>query len=244
MSNLLRSIATTLALAALTIAPPASSLLAQGVRSELRGIVVVGDSVRVPNASVTLNPVGSSARTDAQGRFSFSVAPGTYQLVVRSVGFPPDSSEVVVSTAGIVNVVINLQPPLLERISVSAVRSGLPRVADRERRGLGAVMYADEILQSPLLRTADLIHFSPRFLIGNRTNKRYREMVYVDGRPIRDSSDIPDKRDIAAIEAHRGYIGMRETDLWVPRSENPVSSARIVLIWTLQYMARSEEQNP
>lgn len=74
-------------------------------------------------------------------------------------------------------------------------------------------MHADEIAQSTLYSTADLLHFSPRFLLGNRTNIRYREMVYVDGRPIRDSSDIPDKRDIAAIEAHRGYSFIRETDL-------------------------------
>ncbi len=82
----------------------------------------------------------------------------------------------------------------------------------------------------------------PNASITLNLNARYREMVYVDGRPIRDSSAIPDNRDIAAIEAHRGYMFIRETDLWIPYSENPMSSARIVLIWTLQYMVREQER--
>ncbi len=205
----------------------------------VRGSVVAADSSPVQGASVTLSPGGRTVRTDAAGSFVFGgLAPQAYVLEARLVGAAPSSSPVIVRAGQTEVVTIRLQAVQLRTVTVRAVRSALARVADRERRGMGAVMYADEIERLPLYNTADVLQFSPRFALGTRA-----QFVYVDGRPIRDIRDMPHKRDIAAIEAQRGYAGIREPDLWIPSNHGLTWGGTIVMIWTVQYMARAQQRS-
>ena len=206
----------------------------------LRGTVIAADSSYVSGASVTLSPGGRTVRTDAVGSFVFGgLAPQAYVVEVRAVGAMPDTTGIVLGAGQTQVVTIRLQAVRLRTVTVNAVRSALTRVADREQRGMGAVMYADEIPRIPLYDTFDLLQFSPRFALGNRAI-----FVYVDGRPIRDiRRDLPHRRDIAAIEAQRGYAGIREPDLWIPSNHGTTWGGTLILIWTVQYMAREQQRS-
>lgn len=120
---------------------------------------------------------------------------------------------------------------------ISARRSDLPFVADREARGLGVVMFAEEIEKFPVYNMQDILQFYSRFSLGQR-----RRVIMVDGRPIRGSWEIPHKLDIAAMEAQRGFLGVNEPDLWLPNGVSRTTGATVLLIWTKPYIEWQRQQ--
>ncbi len=70
------------------------------VGSHSAGSNAPGSHIEVSRASVTASAIGSataSATTDARGRYRVSMlAPGTYLVIVRSVGFEPDSASITI----------------------------------------------------------------------------------------------------------------------------------------------------
>ena len=88
-------------LAAAFSAAGAGRVRAQDVRTTLRGVVVAADAgERVPYAVVVLDPGFSQRFADETGAFAFvGVAPGTYRLLVRQVGFTPFDTTLTVSVA-------------------------------------------------------------------------------------------------------------------------------------------------
>ncbi len=212
---------------------------AQAMRGSITGLVLASDATPVPDVSVILEPGRVEVRSAADGSFTFtSLAAGRYTVIARRVGYRPDSATVTLASGAHVRVVLRPGSQMLEAVTVSALRAGLPRVFERAERGLGAVMYADEIERTPLYNVMDLLDFSPRLKLGV-----YGRIFYVDGRYIRDPRrDLPHKLDVAAIEVHRGYMGLREPELWLPAGRSIASGGAVVLIWTRQYVDRENRR--
>lgn len=208
---------------------------------------VVRDSARaVAGARVTLLPSGLETRSDSTGRFAFAtVLPGDNRLLVSQVGYRPDTSDVVLSSGRSLRVEIQLRPlPQLEAVVVRGYRDRLPRVAERESRGLGAVMYAEEIERRNAFDVRDLIRGAPELGLVAGIGSRRGPLMFVDGvlRRTFDPLLTPRPEDIAAIEVHRGFAGMRDADVWLPPTVNYSTSQRIIFIWTKQYVELDERR--
>ncbi len=235
--------AASLALGTVAASTPARAQVQPGT---LEGVIVTTDSAVSPNTSVLLlRRYATSSATDslttrsgADGRFVLrGVAPGPYTVVVRRPGYTLSVTPVSVAASEVTRVTVQLNVATLESVQISARRDELPFVADREARGLGIVMYAEEIMQLPVYNTTDILQFYPRFSLGQR-----RRIIMVDGRPIRGSWEIPDKRDIAAMEAQRGFLGVNEPELWLPIGTSRTTGATVLLIWTKPYIAWLQRQ--
>lgn len=210
---------------------------------------VVRDSARaVVGARVTLLPSGTETRSDSAGRFAFALAsPGDNKLLVTQVGYRPDTSDVLLSSGRDLRVEIQLRPlPQLETVVVRGYRDRLPRVAERESRGLGAVMYAEEIERRNPFDVIDLIRGAPELgvVAGVGPRRDRGPLMFVDGvlRRTFDPLLTPRPDEIAAIEVHRGFAGMRDADVWMPPSLNYSTSRRIIFIWTKQYVELDERR--
>jgi iron complex outermembrane receptor protein len=78
-------------------------------------------SMPVADASVTVN--GTTYTTNAQGVVDVTMAPGSAQVVVVKEGFSTLTTSVSLDAPGGRDVIVQLQPPLQEEITVSATRS-------------------------------------------------------------------------------------------------------------------------
>ncbi len=228
----------------------ASPLHAQVSPGSVEGVITTADSAVLANTVVLLLrsdlPRDASAnfadsfttRSGANGRFVIrGLTPANYALVVRRPGFAQSVTPVTVTASQATRVSIQLNVATLETVEISARRSELPYVADREARGMGVVMYAEEIEKLPVYNTQDILQFYPRFRLG-----QMRQIIMVDGRPIRGSWEIPHKLDIAAMEAQRGFIGVNEPDLWMPNGVSRSTGATVLLIWTKPYIAWQRQE--
>lgn len=234
-----------LCLALLGLPLVTAPLLAQ----TLRGRVLSADSGAVANAVVMDTLTRRSVRADDSGVFALALGNATTAVLVTSaVGYRPDTLRIALPRADTAELRIRLRavPTLGPRI-ITGWRSQLPRVADREARGLGEVMYAEEIMELGRYNATDVVRFSPRMYLVAGTSP----LMFVDGRIIPnrpwkwDESietrwRMPRTEDIAAIEVHRGFAGMRETDIWWPPNLPYSTSRRIIFIWTKDYVKRQE----
>ena len=234
------------------LALQAAPLNAQVSTGSVEGVITTADSATLANTIVLLLrsdlprdrppnfPDSFTTRTGANGRFVIrGLTPANYSLVVRRPGFAQSVTPVVVTAAQATRVSVQLNVATLETVEISARRSDLPDVAEREARGMGVVIYAEEIEKLPVYSTQDILQFYPRFSLG-----QLRRIIMVDGRPIRGSWEIPHKLDIAAMEAQRGFIGVNEPDLWMPDGVSRSTGATVLLIWTKPYIGwlRQEEE--
>lgn len=236
--------------AATVLALQGALLHAQASPGSVEGVITTADSTVLANTVVLLlrselprdpsvNVADSfTTRSGANGRFVIrGLTPANYSLVVRRPGFAQSITPVTVTASDVTRVSIQLDVATLETVEISARRSDLPFVADREARGLGVVMYAEEIEKLPVYNTQDILQFYPRFRLGQRG-----QIIMVDGRPIRGSWEIPHKLDIAAMEAQRGFIGVNEPDLWLPIGVSRTTGTTVLLIWTKPYIEWQRQQ--
>lgn len=68
--------------------------------AQLRGLVR-SFSGRGISASLSIEPSGSQARTESDGRFSIDIAPGAYQVTIEAPGYQPQTRAVVVEEYGV-----------------------------------------------------------------------------------------------------------------------------------------------
>lgn len=174
-----------------------------------------------------------------------SVSVNDDRLVVTQLGYRPDTTALALSMGRSLRVEIVLERlPQLETIVVRGYRDRLPRVAERESRGLGAVMYAEEIERRNAYDVRDLIRGAPELGLVAGIGSRRGPLMFVDGvlRRTFDPLLTPRPEDIAAIEVHRGFAGMRDADVWLPPTVNYSTSQRIIFIWTKQYVELDERR--
>ena len=191
-------------------------------RSGIDGIVT--DTSLRPLQGATVTILGSSLQvvTGANGRFRItSLAPDSYVLVVRKVGYSPASELAHVPADEPLRVTISLPPSTfsLDTVRVAAVRTSmrLAEFEERRKRGDGQFITAAEIEKHNFLTTADL--FRPLLgvaVIGDKhvVNRRMPAratgacvmQIFLDGvaLPVPTSIDeaLPAPQELAGVEVY------------------------------------------
>jgi hypothetical protein len=88
----------------------------------VRGVVRATTGEAIPYASVALLPAFAARFTDDSGAFLFTgVAPGTYHLVARQVGYTPHDTSIVVEASASVTVAVALEHFVVELSAITVV---------------------------------------------------------------------------------------------------------------------------
>lgn len=211
--------AVVLASAGLPLAGPAQS----GTR--VAGVVVAADGEHVAGAQVRLSGVASPvATTDDDGRFEFFVLgdSGTRPLVVRRIGFRPETLAVRVVTPGDVRLEVRLVRAVqfLTSVLVEADapdrRSISAQIHERQRRsGNGSFVYREDIDKMEVIRASEVLRRVPGVHVGtgggnSHTDVRLRTnacapLFWVDGSPLVGNAFDVDQLTPSSIEAIEVY---------------------------------------
>ncbi len=144
----------------------ASIVVAQAPFSALAGRVVrAGPMTPIAGADVRLAPGPQRVVTDALGAFRFDrVTPGRYFVVVRRLGFVPDSLAFDVPLANGASVIIPLReaPQPLDTVSVTGrdellARGKLAGFYERKKFGIGRFLEEKDIEKMLTRRLADIL---------------------------------------------------------------------------------------
>ncbi len=104
-------------------------LIANATPDDSNGVVkgtvqesLEGQSVPVPFANVFLAGTSIGGSTDFDGHFEFSASPGTYQLIVSSLGYVADTIEIIVTAGSTIETAIEVSPDaqILEMVQIEA----------------------------------------------------------------------------------------------------------------------------
>jgi hypothetical protein len=208
---------------------------------------------------VTLVPGTAFTRTDRDGRFRVGgVEWSTYELRLRHLGYSPssvivevDSSEVPVGTLRLERVAHQLAAV---EVTADALEARLAPVIDRQRRGYGSVLYAEDIARKGYADTRDILKDPSilRRLLGTRldgtqprgSRRECKAHIYVDGKAwnargrlvsgqelLNDLAFWVRVEDIEAIEAHNSIQGIRDA-AYFESGTALAKCARVVLVWT------------
>ncbi len=206
---------------------------------------VVRDVTRRPvtDATVEIDGLELSVKTDAGGRFRFpSVPTGTRMLLSRSVGFMPTLQPIDVLERGTDEVNVELQRSVLlpgvkvtERLAVNALRAEFD---ERKRTSFGTFLDTADI--SRKAHTRNIFEGIPSLEVTGRDNSQFYLFtpllhvsgpcpanVYVDGRKT-DTDELISlpKEQIATTE-----IYVRQPN--APAKYRPMDNAcGVVLVWT------------
>jgi len=118
----------------------------------VRGVVRATTGEAIPYASVALLPAFAARFTDDSGTFVFTgVAPGTYHLVARQVGYTPHDTSIVVEAGASVTVAVALEHFVVELSAITVVgemarpgglwRCTNPGVPDSSQDPAGAAVF-------------------------------------------------------------------------------------------------------
>lgn len=226
---------------------------AQEQRAAILGQVMDDQGRPLPGAEVSLLPGTAFTRTNRDGQFRLSeVREAAYVLRVRHLGYSPlqlnvlvDTSEVRLETLRLERVVQRLDPV---EVSADALERRLAPVIDRQRRGYGSVLYAEDIARKGYADTRDILNDPSilRRLLGGRVGDsgRCAVHIYVDGKAwsaarratsgrwvLADLAFNVRVEDIEAIEAHNSIHGIRDA-AYFDAGVAFAKCARVVLIWT------------
>lgn len=121
----------------------------------------------IPGADVMLAPENSRLVTDSSGFFTFDrVQPGTVGLLVRRLGFAPESASFAVGRREDLDVLIEMQeaPQELDTVNVAArseplVRGKLSAYVERKRVGIGKFIDGEILKQEQQRQLGDLIAY-------------------------------------------------------------------------------------
>ncbi len=197
--------------------------------SHVEGTVRDASGAVIANASVVLNSGSyqSAAKTDASGRFIFSVVPSDSGIIeVSGEGFAP-VRRIWSAAAGVVSLEIVLQPASTsEQVTVSAART---EVRLSETPGSTILLTNTDVAATPALRVDDVLRQVPGFSLFRRSDSRTanasnqgvslrglggtaasRALVLEDGLPLVDAfggwvywGRVP-RASIANVEVFRG----------------------------------------
>ena len=209
---------------------------------------VFGDSVRrLRDTEVVLDPPGRTSRTDSLGSFRFTgVAPGEYQLRVRSLGFDAASLTIVVADNHEVAVNVAMRPSVraLPTVTIDGRRVSYPaRFAEayaRASRSTGFFFTRERIDSLFPLDVTSLLHTLPGVHVNDRTVEFVRcpegkVQVWVDGNrrtTSRQTSASQELKDIipSSIQLMEVYGGIAR----IP-AEFLEDACAVIVIWTKSY---------
>lgn len=144
----------------------AQTVVVKGVVHDPSGAVIVGAAVHAKN-----NVWEESAKTDGNGRFSFSVVPGgTGTIDVAAQGFVTTHSDWNSDGKSEIALDLTLQPAaVIQQVVVSATRT---QVRLSEVPGSAVLLSTDDITSTPALRIDDALRQVPGFSLFRRSSSR------------------------------------------------------------------------
>lgn len=170
---------------ALSIALIAEPLLAQDIATLAGRVVHKTSKAGIPAAEVLLAPSARRLVTDSAGHFRFDrVQPGNVSLVVRRLGFAPESATFIVQTADDLELLIEMaetaQP--LDTVTVAGpenvlVRGKLAGFYERKRFGIGRFLEAADLEKLIHRQLADVL--SSRVPGVQKLRQRGRPGVFI-----------------------------------------------------------------
>ncbi|QXD15319.1 TonB-dependent receptor [Rhodocaloribacter litoris] len=193
-----------------------STTPARAQAGRIVGTVVDEAEAPVVRAAVVLAGTLRGTLTDEAGRFELGpLAPGTYTLQARALGYEPAEATATVTAGGVARLTLRLatRPVLLEGVEVVARRPGLEPLATLDARRVRETHAADA---GALLRLLPGLNAARRGALGLDPNIRglveTEVGAYVDGvrffpaGPLRMDSQIShfDPTGIARVEVVKG----------------------------------------
>lgn len=203
------------------------------------GVVVVG-------AQVSLVGLLGRGTTGTDGTFRIGAVGGARTLVVRRLGFRPESLSVTVPPGGTTEVSVRLvpTPQTLAPVVVAStdIRRFPPRLRafhQRRERGFGRFFTAEEIDKRNPAVVTDLLRTVPGVRITRRgaenvvtfRNQRCTPLIWIDGMPAVAGYLDPDvftPNSLAGIEVYSGPATVPTELMWM-RGQG---SCGVIALWT------------
>ena len=236
----------------LTIAPPVVAQSAPppatsprqtgaiiGTVRDTAGVVVVG-------AQASLVGLLGRGTTDTEGTFRLSAPGGERRLVVRRLGFRPETLAVVVPPGGETRVGVRLTPtpqtlaPVI--VATSDMRRYPPRLRpfyERRSRGFGRFFTAEDIDRRNPAVVSDLLRQVPGTRITRRggesivtfRNQNCTPLIWIDGMPAVAGYLDPDvfqPNSLAGIEVYSGPATVPSELMWMRGK----GACGVIALWT------------
>jgi hypothetical protein len=147
-------------------------------QSVVRGRVMTASAAPVANAEIGIARETRTARADALGRFEISgLNAGNITLVIRAVGFRPDSARITLGTADTIAHDFHLTPATgaqpLAALDIVAAGTGsrIPGFDDRRRAGVGRFIDRDALEKWSTRRTSELLATIPGMVVKYSAGK-------------------------------------------------------------------------
>jgi TonB family protein len=199
-------------------APPASGGLQTGT---VAGTVRDPSGVAVTGAQVSLVGILGRGSTASDGTFRLSAPVGERTLVVRRIGFRPESLAVSVRPGVVAEADVRLEPatqqlaPLVVEAGRPVYRGRLAAFNQRRDRGIGRFFTEEDIRQRNPQLVSDLLRTLPGTRISRRggqmvvtfRNNNCTPLIWVDGAPAVAGYFDPDAlnpESLAGIEIYSG----------------------------------------
>lgn len=247
--------------AGLALLAAAGTARAQNVR----GRVVDSANEPLNLAEVQLLPLGRHVMTSSAGTFVFEdVAPGSYTLQVRRLGFTEVTRSIRVPVpTGTVTVTMQSVPVELDTVYTRILQHDLPYVFRRMKEHLGAVAFGPDLMKRfPGASLDEVLETDPKLWwqlmgarnrIGGPGTPNCGARAYIDGEPALKPLDPGlsaggialglasqlNMSDVAAVEVFNSPDFIHEPDLLgdpIFFTPSIHDCKRIVLIWTKGYV--------
>jgi hypothetical protein len=226
--------------------PAPSAPAAGGLQSGIiAGVVRDEEGAVISGAQVFLANLLGRGATGSDGSFRLSGPVGPRTLVVRRIGFRPESLAVTVDPGGVTDVTVRLAASP-QQMSPLVVNAGRPRYTgrlgpfyQRRDRGEGRFFTAEDIDRRNPLVVSDLLRTVP----GTRVSRRGAEnvvtfrgqsctpLVWIDGTPASTAwldPDVFDPKSLAGIEVYSGPATIPVELTWV-RGRH---ACGVIALWT------------
>ena len=210
-----------------------------GVVRDTAGVVVVG-------AQVSLAGHLGRGTTGTDGSFRLSGPGGDRRLVVRRLGFRPESLAVAIPPGGTAEVTVRLVPtpqtlaPVV--VATTDIRRYAPRLRafhERRERGFGRFFTAEDIDRRNPAVVTDLLRTVPGTRITRRggenvvtfRNQNCVPLIWIDGMPAVAGYLDPDvfqPNSLAGIEVYSGPSTVPPELMWVRGK----GSCGVIALWT------------
>ncbi|MCE9600791.1 MAG: TonB family protein [Gemmatimonadetes bacterium] len=220
-----------------------------GGRGVVRGVVRDGTGRALGGARISVMGVVSDVESQDEGAYTIGgLAPGVAQLLVRRIGYAPETLSVAIPRGGLVTA-----DPVLRRLAVpldavivngrADLRGPIAEFYARMARGNGRFFTQDMITRRNPARMSDLLRGIPGLRVESRRYgvQQFRlrgatlaPLVWLDGTPMGAGEvdlDNFDPKSFAGIEI---YSGSATVPVEFSGSRTMSSSGGAVVLWTRQ----------
>jgi TonB family protein len=201
-----------------------SSAVAQTVAGAVGGVVRDTAGMPLAGAAVALQTGGSAAQTGEEGTYRLNgLTPGPATLVVRRLGFRPQTHRVEIPAGGMLPLDVRLIPlpqalsPMVVRARREVYDARLEGFHARLETGRGHYLNRERLDRASSLSLPDLLRELPGVRVfpqaGGRRAVRLRgarcaPLVFVDGFPASAGEFDLDMLDVISLEGVEVYLSM------------------------------------